>query len=275
MNHLVSSFCLGKYAPLVDYVKDITILDLTRLKNHEIINSIPSQYQLLIKLFLKDCNIEKILTWSASPSIPFNYDENNEEDDDENYNSFINNYAPYENLSKIEDTNILNLCNKISSALYKSSVNITNVHEILSKIGKKSYTYLDFSWNKLYDNDLTYIVNAIKESDIDVKAISLSCNSISGYNMKNRPITDANLHYLLEKCEYVDISMNPLVTVDRKDFFKSLEQNNPSFLLYLIWIPEMWLKSKAWHGMICKELHDEVRDLHRQYYRWVRTLPLD
>jgi hypothetical protein len=267
MNHLISSLCIGKYAPLAKYFKGLTIQDLTRLNDPEITDSFPYDIRLTLAVFFKDTDIDKSLLWSGTPGIIFPADE----DDEFDYSNIKNECFPsYENLSKIEDPDILNLCNQIPL-----TVNIKNINELLNKIGKKSYTYIDFSWNKLYDNDLTYIVNAIKESNIDINAISLACNRISGYRKESRQKTDENLHYLLEKCEYVDITMTPVATIERLDFFKSLENDSPSFLLKLIWIPETALESQIWSGMIYKELHNEVRDVHRQYYRWIKTLPLD
>lgn len=257
MDHLVSTFCVGKFEPLAKYFQNITVLDLTKLERYEIISSIPMEFQFLLLLFLKDTEVEKILRWSKSPNIAFDY---NEEEDEDNF--YI-----YENVEKTEEKDILNFCNKISRH--------NNIKQILSHLKKQNYTYLDFSWNRLYDRDLTTIVNAIKDLNVNIKAINLSCNDISAFNAETKIKTDENLHYLLENCEYVDITMNPFVSVNRKDFFKSLEENNPSFLLNLIWIPELWIEKKAWQGMVCKELHDEIRTLHKQYYRWVRTLPLD
>ena len=262
MNHLISTFCVGKYAPIADYVKGVTIQDLTKLNHSEIIQSLPHQIRLHMELFLKDSRVQRAIFWT--PGMIYNSDDIDDDDDIQSYEQ------PFENVSKIEDTGILNLCNQIHPP-----VNIKKFNELLSKNGNTSYTYIDLSWNKLYDNDLTSIVDVIKKSNIDVKAISLACNNISGYSKTSRQKTDENLHYLLEKCEYVDITMTPVATIDRLDFFKSLEKDSPSFLLKLIWIPERWLEAKVWTNMIIKELQDEVRDIHRQYYRWIRTLPLD
>lgn len=275
MNHPVTIFCIGKYAKLAEYFKDITILDLTKLNNQEIISSFPYELNLLIKVFLKESSIEKILRCISTPNIVFNYNNDSDDNDDDNY--FTEIYQPYEVISKIEGANIINLSNKIvtSSSSSTEKLNVKNIYNVFGKLEDKTITFLDLSWNGLYDNDLNYIVNAIKEFDVKIEGISLSCNNISGYNKNTREKTYENLYYLLENCEYVDLSMNSFVTVDHKDFFKLLEKDNPSFLLSLIWIPEMWLERKEWQGMVCKELHYEIRDIHRTYYRWLKTLPMD
>lgn len=280
MDHLVSSFCIGKYAPLAEYFENITVLDLTKLDRHEIIHSFPTKYSLLIQVFLKDSNIEKIIEWGQVSSIAFDYDQSYEDDcDDDNDMNEINmrNYLPYEVVVKMDDANIVNLCNKITSSLYSTTnkLNSKQIGDVFSKIENKNITFIDLSWNKLFDVDFNLIVNVIKELDLDIKGISLSCNSISGHCAATREKTYKNLYYLLEYCEYIDISMNPFATVDRKDFFTSLEKDSPSLLLSLIWIPEMWVEKKDWQGMISKDLQYEVRDLHRRYYRWIKTLPLD
>lgn len=275
MNHLVTKFCIGKYAPLAEYFKEITILDLTKLNNQEIISSFPYELNLLLKVFLKESNIEKILTWSSTPSILFNYDYDENDDD---YNPYIENVHPYEIITKIDGVNIINLSNKVTSTLLSGltdKLNIKNICKFLSNFEKKNITFLDLSWNGLYDNDLNFIVNAIRELDLDIKCINLSCNNISSYKINTKEKTYENLFYLLEHCEYVDLSMNAFVNVDHKDFFKSMENDNPSFLYTLIWIPEIWLERKEWHGMICKELHYEIQDIHRTYYRWLKTLPIN
>jgi hypothetical protein len=275
MNHLVSTFCIGKYAPLAKYFTGITILDLTKLNDPEIISSFPYEHNLLIRLFLKEKSIEKILLWS--PNASFNYNEDEDEEDD--VDNYLNKYPPYEVISKIEGSNIINLCNKVDTSLYSSispgKINIKCIQQVFEKIDNKNIDYIDLSWNDLYDHDLDYIVNAIKEFKLDINGINLSCNNFSGSNKNTRDKTYENLYYLLEHCEYVDLSMTPFASIDRLDFFKSLQKDSPSFLLTLIWIPEKWLETNQWQGMVCKELHYEIRDVHRQYYRWLKSLPLD
>lgn len=91
-----------------DYVKDLTILDLTRLNFNEIIDSVPYNYKLLMRVFLKYCGLERILTWITFPGLVYSSDYDIDEIDNE--------YPAHENFVKHEDAVILNLCKQKSAA---------------------------------------------------------------------------------------------------------------------------------------------------------------
>eukprot|EP00300_Choanocystis_sp_HF-7_P011110 c17312_g1_i1.p2 GENE.c17312_g1_i1~~c17312_g1_i1.p2 ORF type:complete len:120 (+),score=21.24 c17312_g1_i1:382-741(+) len=77
---------------------------------------------------------------------------------------------------------------------------------------------------------------------------------------------DGYLNQILE-LEYVtalNICVNPLASVSRKDFFDKCPEMS---LQKLIWIPEPWLDSENWHVLVEDRLISSINEAHQQYYR--------
>jgi hypothetical protein len=60
----------------------------------------------------------------------------------------------------------------------------------------------------------------------------------------------------------VDISHNPIASVERQDFFEKLTEEQ---LKKLIFLPKQWVKTGAWKVLLTK-FQDIVRETHNKYY---------
>jgi len=126
------------------------------------------------------------------------------------------------------------------------------------------YDVVNFSGNHLLDDDLPEIAKAI--SKWNPKIVNLSNNRFHGYDMRYRKEVDKALQDILavSSVKYVDITANPLASVDRKDLFNLL---NKEQLKKLIWIPKNWINGGNWKVMIDnKSFHPEIEKTHKEYY---------
>ena len=123
--------------------------------------------------------------------------------------------------------------------------------------------HLDLSANNLLDEDLQFLVPLICKSP-NIKTVNLSENRFHGTLPEQRERVDRNLKMILQHVqEYVDISKNPLATIDRSDFFESLDQ---SFFAKLIFIPKIWLHGDSWKSLVRASYYDLVVRTHNSYY---------
>jgi hypothetical protein len=60
----------------------------------------------------------------------------------------------------------------------------------------------------------------------------------------------------------VDISHNPIASVERRDFFEKLTEDQ---LKKLIFLPKQWVKTGAWRALLTK-FQDIVLETHKKYY---------
>ena len=127
---------------------------------------------------------------------------------------------------------------------------------------------IDLSHNNLFDEDLP-LISGLLELFPNCNVVDLTRNNIYG-----RPSisgiewgVDKVIIQLLEKKITVILTYNPMGTIDRKDFFKVIENESPSLLEHLIWIPEGWLGASGWRSLVTKETAQEiVLKTHEAFY---------
>lgn len=71
-----------------------------------------------------------------------------------------------------------------------------------------------------------------------------------------------------EQVRLVNIVLTPFASVDRRNFFEKLTEND---LQRLIWIPEAWLERKKWKNMLYRADDKDKKfaislETHRAYY---------
>jgi hypothetical protein len=234
----------GRFVHLQRYFKGLTLDDLPALSPEDLVDAADSQDKLLMRVFAKHLGSR---LGQLDPFVPPT--------------------MPFAQPKKKETTRkTLELANgQVLSHAFKSLrvVGKTPMDEVATKFEQqmKEVEIVDLSANNLLDDDLPIVV-ALVERCPRIQEIDLSNNRFHGYSKDTQPIVDKAIQALLSRSPptSVNISGNPLATIDRKDLFASFSSTE---LSRLIWIPEPWLKGSGWNNMIPKEeLQEIVRRTH-------------
>ena len=161
-------------------------------------------------------------------------------------------------------SNCLNLRSKVRSIRFAnfalSGMPVEQLAQWSESISREAITGIDLSENNLFEEDLPLVVDFLKQFP-HCRMLNLSGNRI----YKNH---DELIARLLERKIIVVLTGNPIATVDRKDFFRALEQDRPHLLEFLIWIPEQWLAVGNWKVLIgTEEAQALVVKAHQDYYQ--------
>jgi len=135
------------------------------------------------------------------------------------------------------------------------ALNIQNLDKVL---------VLDFSECELWDCDMQYVFRLAS------KCTACTHVNLSDNRFYQSALDDALRSLLnLSSILYVDITINPLASVDRIDFFKTLDSSQ---LRKLIFIPAAWLQGEGWRVMIREQVSADstlvqaVMTTHQKYY---------
>jgi len=174
-----------------------------------------------------------------------------------------------EDISKNIDNGTLDLKGKVITRtidLETDLIPITTLQSLLKKLPsetKSTIVTLDLSNNNLVDQDLKELLPLVLLLP-NCKRLVLSGNRFHGYERTTRLLVDQSLLQLLNTfLEWVDITGNPVASMDRQDLFRKLKAKQ---LLKLIWIPEGWLAGSAWHTLVRPTHYADVQRMHKQYY---------
>jgi hypothetical protein len=126
---------------------------------------------------------------------------------------------------------------------------------------------LDLSSLGLLDDDISNILKLLQVFP-KCKVLDLSSNHIVG---KGKPglNVDQNVVALLLQCT-VNLVANPIATIDRKDFFHSLELRDERDQLFshFIWIPEAYLDRGNWKVLLRQEdVKVLTQQTHEVFYK--------
>eukprot|EP00298_Acanthocystis_sp_HF-20_P021669 c2818_g1_i1.p1 GENE.c2818_g1_i1~~c2818_g1_i1.p1 ORF type:complete len:264 (+),score=95.75 c2818_g1_i1:52-843(+) len=177
-------------------------------------------------------------------------------------------------------TTTLQFQQQITSVTAKgfSSSNKIAIDELAAAITNKEQDssvqliLLDLSWNGLQDIDIQYVKKIFDH--VKPKILDLSGNRFHGLQGKwskapseENPL-DKCIIEILNTAECVNISANPIASLDRDDFFANIEKNHPEFWKKLIWIPNPgWVTAGAWKCLVANEESQAiVKNTHDEYY---------
>lgn len=151
---------------------------------------------------------------------------------------------------------------------YSTIGNWTQAAMGLSEDVRKNVFKVDLSRNNLFDDDLPYIVDFCKLFP-HCQVIDLSLNRFYGFPPPSKSAenpADTAVRKLLSldgRRVFVVIESNPLASVDRADFFKTLISDDKEALKYLVWIPDAYFKAEKWKRIVeDPEAQDYVKEAH-------------
>eukprot|EP00300_Choanocystis_sp_HF-7_P004586 c13567_g1_i2.p1 GENE.c13567_g1_i2~~c13567_g1_i2.p1 ORF type:complete len:223 (+),score=48.35 c13567_g1_i2:187-855(+) len=115
----------------------------------------------------------------------------------------------------------------------------------------ESVEYLSLERCNFLDFDLPDVETLVnfftsrKQSQI---VVNLSNNRIHGYG-NNKALVEESIARILSnpKVKYLDLTMNPFCSVDKREWFGSVESE---LLVKLIWVPQPWLTMNSWTALI-------------------------
>jgi hypothetical protein len=154
------------------------------------------------------------------------------------------------------------------------------IHEIpalLEKIPRQdieTLTGVAMAKNSLLDVDMRFVLKTAKAiadkrpQDSAPFWVMLTLNRFHGYDKDTREDFDQNLIALLSipQISFVDLTMNPFSSVDRRDFFSTVDS---ALLMKLIWIPQPWVAGGGWKNVVSNRAsseQDPIAEVHNRYY---------
>lgn len=124
----------------------------------------------------------------------------------------------------------------------------------------------------LLDQDMEDVVKLVAHPKFkECITIDLSDNRFHGLRPPMRARLDPSLILLLKDERFVDVSGSPFASVDRCDFFDTIEAK---LLLKLIWVPQFWLSGRGWPELLrgrsdFDTIVEQVLNVHRTYYAFM------
>jgi len=248
----IANFCTGKFEPLSKYLEGITSTDFALLNEDDLVDLVDSKHRILMKLFVR--KLQSRLYQNASDD-PFSSDTSPSK-------------IPQEKVL-VTPKGVLDLSKEVASI----SVKLANTPYIpldsLSSLYHKergAIKVLNLSACNLVDQDLPTIAHFVSTLP-NCEIVNLSNNHFHGIGEgKIKARTDKALFSLLDEkpLQYLDITINPLASVDRRDLFEKLKSTH---LQKLIWIPFSWLDGRGWRTLIEPTQQNLVLETHRTYYK--------
>jgi len=157
-----------------------------------------------------------------------------------------------------------------------SDGNRITIEDLTKKLANKKILFerVNFSYNNLTDNaikPLTDLMLTIQKNS-EICMINLSFNRFTSIIWSDLKPVLGN-QYL----QFLDITGNPLSSIDSKDFFFDLINSGSKKLLYkIIFVYEHWLEGKNWVNCLVKdskvltaleaEIIANVEYSHKNYY---------
>eukprot|EP01125_Pyxidicula_operculata_P002579 TRINITY_DN12435_c0_g1_i1.p1 TRINITY_DN12435_c0_g1~~TRINITY_DN12435_c0_g1_i1.p1 ORF type:complete len:264 (+),score=22.73 TRINITY_DN12435_c0_g1_i1:26-793(+) len=235
----------SRFYPLLRFFKGVLKDDLKNFTRSEVIQLVGSEEKLLMKIFVDDVLAPYLrANPGSSVGIPLKFT------------------VPQSSLG------ILDLNGRIISSklpiMVGGSICITLLKAELEKnIDLKTVKVLRFARCNLFDEDAPIILDLVKSME-NCTFIDLSHNRLYGELEVARNVVDPALRSLLSlpQVTVVNITGNPLATVNRKDFFISL---SPEQAEKLIFIPAEWVENGGWKVLVPGN-EKIVEEAHAKYY---------
>jgi hypothetical protein len=267
MEHKISKFCIKEYEPLKEYFGDLQVADFLGVDKSEILYSFPEKIRFLAMIFLKNSVLKCVINSSSrdvfNPEYLDYLDYNHNEEN-------INNNEVYKNYDDTQELIKLDLSRKISSSYYDpEKIYINQISRLLEN--SKNKIYLDMTWNGLYIDNISSIVDLIIKYN-NISILNISCNNIDLYRCSGETKIKIYkyLHEILGYVDFLDITLN-LITYynfDEYGFIDDIETITPEYFDKLIWIPEKWITHDDWKVMIKNRKYDKrIINTHCQYYK--------
>lgn len=240
------------FQDLCIYFGELTINDISSEDLEEYINYTEPKHKILMSVF-----IHKHL-------IPY-IEKHNQE-------SFKSKESDYK-LCKFQDgvfdgsfafkSHILHINNK------KDILELKSI--FLETIKENKVKRIDLSRNGLYSSDLPFILEFLSDSEIkkylEDTIVDLSDNKIEGLG-EYRETVDTCIKSIVEIPEIKNLVIigNPFATINRKDFFETLDINNTT--KKLIWIRNYNINCFGWQDLLkSQEVIEYVKKSHLGYYQ--------
>lgn len=146
---------------------------------------------------------------------------------------------------------------------------LTAEWRVMDEAKRRQVRWIDVSENFLVDSDLPLLavfISLFPQREV----VDASSSRFYGKDSAGKPLDgfEGAIEMILDcpTMGFLDITSNPLASVDRKDLFVKWAHEKPNLLLKLIWIPKVWLKGGAWKVLVPSDIHAKVYDQHLQYY---------
>lgn len=228
----VTDFCVGRFEHLTKYYKDITMDDLKYLNETDLLAPINNRnHKLLAKILIRS----HLLKNNEDICLDEHVVKPQEINDIYTYQS--------EKKLKIHNVSVFHKCDDIK------------LNEAL-----RECEYIDLSEQFITDEYFSHIVDIIIEKCAHVKIINLCRNRLK--------YADDLILKLVKQpsIEYIDISINPIASIERKEFWTCLDLE---ILSKLIWIPWNWVQTGSWKTFWSDQdsVHITItRKTHEIYY---------
>jgi len=139
----------------------------------------------------------------------------------------------------------------------------------LSQKERDSVKILDLSRNSLLDDDVPFVLPITSQFQ-NLILLDLSVNRIAGKSGVD--IDSALIAILTDKAKrwQLNLSSNPIATIERKDFFAALESRQDWDVAFsrLIWIPEGYVQAANWKILLSSnDVKDLIFKTHDRFYK--------
>jgi len=226
----------SKFQPLEPYFKGLDTSDLLMISPEQFIKACEPHDRLLMNVF-----VQKVLQ------------------------SFLESEPVYDVPSPLDSKSkgkVLNLREKLLPVSFESLSATTGKVTLKNVVSFNKFDVVNLSNNNLMDTDVPLIADRVAKWAPSV--LDISGNRIYGSNIETQASVDRGLRTILSNpgINFVVIDGNPIATVDRTDFFKSLSAAD---LEKLVWIPRCWVSAGKWKRMVEPSNYEVVEGTHERY----------
>jgi len=239
------------YAGLEQYFTSLTYAHFKHLSVEEVLVLVEPRHKLLMAAYVNEHLRKDIANWQAA----------NIDDD-----PFKRKAKPEVPLTELR-SDTLDLTNMLVSSAFKDLPTTKNsIDKYLEGLKKNVATMhtVNLSDNQLLDCDMKFIKEIVEITK--VKEVELSRNRLHGVG-RTWPKEDffSQLTKVLnfDFVRHINITGNPAASIDSKDFFSNLTENQ---LRKLIWIPEKWFSAKNWTACVPASMVQVCEQAHTEFY---------
>lgn len=268
MAHSLADICVDRFARLQKYFVGINVEDLPSLDEEDLFEAAEPADKILMRLFLRENN----LFYDSKPvlSIPAKrYD----------LSSTASTWPPIEEAFD-ERKRVVNFEKKLVAASFSAKQALGRPPSYYPIERLADLTLFSLADNGFHDGHLMNIVEFLKvvfpglgrNNFYRLEMLDLSYNRFHGMGLGiDAKDFDAIFTQLLKNMPpngFVDVTFNPMASVDKKGFFHTLYKEEPTHAMKLVWIPEAHLGISAWATFIPDAAKvEEVREAHARYYK--------
>ena len=151
-------------------------------------------------------------------------------------------------------------------------ITITKLHAMIIEYNSP-VRFINISKNNLISTDMRYVAAMVEDLN-DKKLIAasglivdLSLNKIQGIKGCEEVEDAITKITSCDMVQYLDLRINPCVSVDKRNFFQKLTSDSPT-ARKLIWVNEVHLPTYNWRSMVSESVIKVVLDIHKEYFSW-------